>query len=129
MADIDIKRAHNLGLKAARTAADKMAEHLGRKFGLEGGWAGNVLSFARPGVTGSLAVDEKDLRLMVDLGFLLKAMRPSIEKAVHEELDALFATKASTRSPAAPRAGTPSAKKGSGRPKKAARGAPSRDRG
>lgn len=129
MADIDIKRVHNLGLKAARTAADKMAEHLGRKFGLEGGWAGNVLSFARPGVTGSLAVDDKDLRLMVNLGFLLKAMRPSIERAVHEELDALFTKKAAARPPATPKAGAPSAKKGSGRPKKAARGSSSRDRG
>ncbi len=29
MADIDIHRVHNLGLKAARTAAERMAEHLG----------------------------------------------------------------------------------------------------
>src|SRR5690349_16164200 len=94
MADIDIKRSHNLGLKAARTAADKMAEHLGKKFGLAGKWAGNVLNFERPGVTGSLAVDDKDLRLTVNLGLLLKMMRPSIEGAVHEELDKLFAKKA-----------------------------------
>lgn len=100
MADIDIKRAHNLGLKAARAAADHMADHLGKRFGLAGGWTGNVLSFERPGVTGSLAVDDKDLRLVVNLGFLLRAMRPSIERAVNEELDALFATAASP--PAAP---------------------------
>ena len=43
MADIEIRRAHNLGLKAARAAADKMAEHLGTKFGLQGGWEGNTL--------------------------------------------------------------------------------------
>ena len=91
MPDIDIKRAHGLGLKAARAAADKMAEHLGRKFGLQGDWKGNVLNFERPGVTGALQVDEKDLRLTVNLGFLLKAMRGSIEGAVNEELDQLFA--------------------------------------
>lgn len=99
MADIDIKRAHNLGLKAARTAADKMAEHLGKKFGLKGDWIGNVLNFERPGVTGSLAVDDKDLRLTVSLGFLLKAMRGPIEGAVHEELDKLFAAKAPASGP------------------------------
>ena len=93
MPDIDIKRAHNLGLKAARSAADKMAEHLGKRFGLAGDWRGNVLDFHRPGVTGSLAVDEKDVRLTVNLGFLLKAMRGSIEGAVHEELDKLFAAR------------------------------------
>ena len=111
MPDIDIKRAHGLGLKAARAAADKMAEHLGRRFGLQGGWSGNVMNFERPGVTGSLAVDEKDVRLTVSLGFLLKAMRGSIEGAVHEELDKLFAAKA----PAAPA----KPKKAPERPKKA----------
>jgi putative polyhydroxyalkanoate system protein len=91
MADIDIHRTHNLGLKAARAAADKMAEHLGRKFDLKGDWNGNLLRFERPGVSGSLAITDKDLRLSVALGFLLKAMKGSIEKAVVYELDALFA--------------------------------------
>ena len=109
MPDIDIKRTHNLGLKAARAAADKMAEHLGQKFGLAGKWAGDVLNFERPGVTGSLAVDDKDMRLTVNLGLLLKMMRPSIEGAVHEELDKLFAKKPGEAA---------TAKKAAGRPKK-----------
>jgi putative polyhydroxyalkanoate system protein len=104
MADIDIKRAHNLGLKAARAAADKMAEHLGRRFDLKGDWEGNVLRFQRPGVTGSLAIGDQELRLSVALGFLLKAMKASIEKAVEHELDSLF--KEAPRRPApAKRAG------------------------
>ncbi len=31
MADIDIKRTHNLGMKAAREAADQMAKDLGQE--------------------------------------------------------------------------------------------------
>jgi putative polyhydroxyalkanoate system protein len=116
VADIDIRRAHDLGLKAARAAADRMAEHLGRKFGLQGGWKGNVLEFARPGVTGSLAVGEKDVRLTVTLGMLLKMMRGSIEDAVHEEMDKLFAGKAP--SGPSPKAGGTPMKKASPRPKK-----------
>jgi putative polyhydroxyalkanoate system protein len=109
MADIDIRRVHNLGMKAARTAADRMADHLGRKFGLTGEWDGNVLSFERPGVTGSLAVTDKDLRLSVSLGFLLKAMQGSIENAIVHELDSLFAAakppaKAAPKSKKAPAA-------------------------
>ena len=115
MADIDITRAHNLGLKAARAAADKMAEHLGTRFGLKGDWRGNVLDFERPGVTGSLAVDDKDVRLTVSLGFLLKMMRPSIESAVHEEMDKLFAKKAA---PAPKGDAAPKPKKAPARPKK-----------
>ena len=91
MADIDIRRAHNLGHAAARAAADRMAERLGRKFDLKGDWDGDVLRFERPGVTGSLTVGPKDLHLSVALGFLLKAMRGSIEQAIQHELDALFA--------------------------------------
>src|SRR5687768_3572023 len=90
MADIEIKRAHGLGTKAARAAAEKMVEQLGRKFDLKGNWAGNVLRFERPGVSGSLTVGDKDLNLSVALGFLLKAMKGSIEKAVAQELDSLF---------------------------------------
>src|SRR5260221_8392961 len=117
MADIDIHRVHNLGLKAARAAADRMAEHLGRKFDLKGDWEGNVLTFQRPGVTGSLAISDKDLRLSVSLGFLLKAMKGSIENAIAHELDPLFAPKGAT-SPAAK--ALPKSKKAPGSPKKGA---------
>jgi putative polyhydroxyalkanoate system protein len=90
MADIDITRPHVLGLEEARAAAERMESHLGRKFGLTGSWKGNTLHFARPGVTGSLAITEKELHLQVALGFMLKAMRGSIEDAVRHELDTLF---------------------------------------
>jgi putative polyhydroxyalkanoate system protein len=93
MADIDITRVHNLGLAAARAAAERMETQLGRKFDLKGAWTGNVLNFERPGVSGSLKITDKDLHLSVALGFLLKAMKGSIEKAVVHELDTLFAAK------------------------------------
>lgn len=111
MADIDIRRTHNLGLKAARVAADKMADHLGQKFGLKGDWEGNVLRFQRPGVTGSLSIDDKDLDLSVSLGFLLKAMKGSIEQAVMHELDKLFPPKAKPPEPARPKKAPRPAKK------------------
>ena len=116
MADIEIRRVHNLGMKAARAAADRMAEHLGRKFDLKGDWDGNVLHFERPGVTGSLAISDKDLDLRVALGFLLKAMRGSIEAAVRHELDKLFveaAPRTSSRPSPTPRS-TPRAPEGEG---------------
>jgi putative polyhydroxyalkanoate system protein len=125
MADIEIKRVHNLGMKAARAAADRMADHLGRKFDLKGDWEGNVLHFERPGVTGSLSISDKDLNLRVALGFLLKAMRGSIETAVRHELDKLFVEAAPGPSPTArstpraPGAAKPKSKKAAARPKKA----------
>lgn len=109
MADIDLKRIHNLGMKSARVAADKMAEDLGKKFGLKGAWTGNTLHFERPGVNGMLAITDRDLHLTVSLGFLLKAMKGSLEGAVTRELDRLFEPAAvkpsAARSPGAKAAG------------------------
>lgn len=107
MADIDLKRAHGLGLAAARVAAEKLGADLGKKFGLSGDWEGNTLHFERPGVKGALTVHDKDVHLTVGLGFLLKAMRPSIERAVVAEMDQLFAKlpgAAKAASKAAPKA-------------------------
>jgi len=105
MADIELTRTHGLGISAARAAAEKMSDHLSKKFGLQGRWAGNTLHFERPGVTGSLAITEKNLDLTVTLvGFLMKAMKGSIERAVNEELDKLFAQPAPKERDAAPKA-------------------------
>jgi len=91
VADIEVRRAHGLGIASAREAADRLLVNLESRFGLRGAWEGNVLHFERPGVTGRLAVGESDVHLTVALGFLLKAMRGSIESAVERELDTLFA--------------------------------------
>ena len=109
MADIDITREHALGLAGARKAAETMIGHLGKRFGLAGDWEGDTLHFERPGVTGALTVTARNLHLTVALGFLLKAMRPSIERAVEGELDQLLA-----------RTGAATAKKASKTPKKGA---------
>ena len=87
MADISHKRTHSLGLKGAHAAANKMAERLGEKFDLNGTWNGNTLNFARPGVTGILAISETEMTLEVTLGFMLKMMKGPIERSVHEQLD------------------------------------------
>jgi putative polyhydroxyalkanoate system protein len=90
MADIEVSRVHGLGLAGAREAADHMMASLEQRFGLRGAWDGNVLRFQRPGVTGHLAIDEGRLHLVVTLGFLLRAMRGSIQAEVLRELDRLF---------------------------------------
>ncbi len=119
MADISMKRTHELGLKGARVAADKMAEKLGEKFDLTGDWKGNTLHFNRPGVNGTLVVTDHDMQLEVTLGFMLKMMKGPIEKAVYEQLDkvldaakapAAAAAKAPPKTPAPKVAAKPAAK-------------------
>jgi putative polyhydroxyalkanoate system protein len=115
MADIEIHRAHGLGLPAARRAAEQMAADLGRKFDVRASWQGDTLRFERPGVSGFVQLTGKDLTLSISLGFLLKAMKSSIEKLIHQELDTLF--EAPPVPPRAPRPAT--AKKAAKRPKRA----------
>ena len=113
MADIDVKRAHALGLEGARAAAERMSDALSRKFDLRGKWIGNTLTFERSGVAGTLDVTAKDLHLAVTLGFLLKAMKGSIERAVNEELDKVLAAKpAAAKEAARPKTAPPPKKKG-----------------
>jgi putative polyhydroxyalkanoate system protein len=118
MADIEIRRAHGMNPADARAAADRMADKLGKKFGLKGDWDGNTMRFQGTGVTGTLTVSPKDLHIAATLGFLLKAMKGSIEQAVTRELDELLAAKGSTR--ATPPATEKKAKAPSAAKKKAA---------
>jgi putative polyhydroxyalkanoate system protein len=92
MADISLNRKHQLGLKGAKSAADKMSVKLNEKFDLVCTWSGDTLSFQRPGVNGQMMVTETHMQLDVTLGFLLKAMKGPIEKAVIENLDGALAT-------------------------------------
>ncbi len=109
MADISLKRAHTLGLAGAHKAANTMVEKLGEKFDLKGTWNGNTLNFARPGVTGVLEVSDRDMKLEVTLGFMLKMMKGPIEQSVHEQLDkALKAGAAKAEAKPVPKAATKS---------------------
>ena len=122
MADIEVRRAHDLGLAAARRAAEQMASDLARKFDVHASWQGDTLRFERPGVSGFVTLTHSDLHLSISLGFLLKAMQASIEKLVLQELDTLFAAhgKAKEPAPRRPHAARPAtAKKAAKRPKKA----------
>lgn len=120
MADISLKREHQLGLKGAKAAADQMAERLNERFDLSGTWQGHVMNFSRPGVSGMLSITETTMSLEVTLGFLLKAMKGPIEKSVHEQLDKVLTdakpaapkTKPAAKSPDKPTAAKkPAAKK------------------
>ena len=104
MADISHKRSHALGLKGAHTAANKMADRLNEKFDLKGTWTGNTLNFTRPGVNGTLAISETEMKLEVTLGFMLKMMKGPIEQSVHEQLDKVLndAAKPETKPAVAP---------------------------
>ncbi|MCM8594536.1 polyhydroxyalkanoic acid system family protein [Accumulibacter sp.] len=90
MSDIIIRRTHGRSLAEARASAEHMAAELNEEFDLAYSWNGNVMRFKRPGVSGNLSVDDREVALDIRLGFLLFALKPTIEREVHRFFDENF---------------------------------------
>ena len=66
-----------------------------QKFGLVWKWDGNTIRFDAPsgaakGTKGEVAVTEKDVRVAIDLPFMLRVMKGTIEDKVQEKLSAIL---------------------------------------
>ena len=91
MSDIKIRRSHTMPHDKARVAAEKMAKRLQKEFSLDYEWDGDTLVFERSGVNGELTVAPMHVEMEVKLGFMLRMMKPTIEKHINENLDQIFA--------------------------------------
>ena len=91
MSDITIRRKHGKTPADARAAAEHMAAEFKEEFDLSSAWDGDVLRFKRPGVSGELVLDDQEVALHIHLGFLLSALKPTIEREVHKFFDENFA--------------------------------------
>ena len=91
MATIDITQSHRLSLDEARTQAEELAKSMEAKLGLTWKWSGNTINFEAPsgaakGTKGEVAVTERDVRVAIDLPFMLRVMKGSIEDKIKERL-------------------------------------------
>lgn len=94
MAHIDIKKAHTLPLDEAKSRAEDIAKKMETDLGISWKWEGNAIAFDTPsgkakGVKGSLAVSDKEAHIQIELPFLLRAIKGTIESKVREKLDTL----------------------------------------
>lgn len=94
MPTIAIRRHHKLDAKKARAAAHKVIKDLTARYQLACSWDGDDVLFERPGVSGSMHVGKSEVRLDVQLSFLMSPLKGSIEQAIHKELDRLFSDRA-----------------------------------
>lgn len=90
MATIDIRRKHGHTLKRARSAVDKTAAAMSRKFDIRSSWSGNTLNFSRAGVSGAILVTAEEIHVTAELGFLLGMLKPAIEREIEQQLDEQF---------------------------------------
>lgn len=95
MSTIDVKRSHSLPKEEARTRAEDLARTMAEKFNLEWKWQGDSILFDAPrgaakGTKGEVSVTDKEVRVQIDLPFLLRVMKGTIESKVNEKLNALL---------------------------------------
>jgi putative polyhydroxyalkanoate system protein len=95
MATIDIRRAHTLDKDEAKRRAEALAKGMEEKLGIRWHWEGNQIRFDAPsgaakGATGTVHVNPSDVRVEVDLPFLLRAVKGTVESKITQKLDDLL---------------------------------------
>jgi putative polyhydroxyalkanoate system protein len=90
MAEIRIVHPHALTPKKAREAAQKVVDKIADEYDLECEWEGDVLYFERSGVDGSMTLEEKQVQMVIKLGFLMSAFSSTIEAKIKENLAKVF---------------------------------------
>jgi putative polyhydroxyalkanoate system protein len=87
MAVIDIRREHGSSIKSAKAAVERVAKAIAKEYGIDHHWSGDKLQFDRSGVKGHIAVAKHELHVRVELGFLMGALKPMIEREIERQLD------------------------------------------
>ena len=95
MATIDITRTHKLPKDEAKKRAEQIASGMQSKLALQWRWDGDTIRFDAPsgaakGTKGEIAVTDKEVRVQIDLPFMLRLMKGTVESKVNEKLDALL---------------------------------------
>ena len=95
MADLQLRREHNLGLARARKVALKWAEHVEKKLEMEctlyQGETSDTLEFKRSGVDGRMIVAADHFDVEAKLGLMFRPFLGMIEAETRKQLDEALA--------------------------------------
>jgi len=95
MATIDVTRAHSLPKDDAKKKAEDFAISMQERFALVWRWEGDSIVFDAPhgaakGTKGEVSVTDKAVRVQIELPFLLRMLKGTIEAKVDEKLTKLL---------------------------------------
>jgi putative polyhydroxyalkanoate system protein len=95
MTTIDVRRNHSLPKNEAKSRAETFAQSMQQKLDLEWRWEGDHIVFEAPrgvakGSKGSVQVTDTEVRVQIDLPFLLRMLKGPVESKVNEKLDQLL---------------------------------------
>jgi putative polyhydroxyalkanoate system protein len=95
MADLHLRREHNLGLVRARKVALKWAEHVEKKLEMEctliEGETSDTLEFTRSGVNGRMIVAGDHFEVEAKLGLMFRPFLGMIEAETRKQLEEALA--------------------------------------
>jgi putative polyhydroxyalkanoate system protein len=91
MATIDVRRSHSLPKEEAKKRAEDLARSMQQKLELDWRWEGDRIVFEAPrgaakGTKGTVEVSSSDVRVQIDLPFLMRVLRSTVEAKVNEKL-------------------------------------------
>jgi len=88
MATINLRRFHNRTLAEATHAVELAAQRVSQQFSLKSTWSTpHRLEFSRTGVSGSITIQENEIEVNAELGFLLGALKTPIEQEIIRQLE------------------------------------------
>ena len=90
MSAIDISRSHKHGKDEAKRRANALLEKLAKDQGVKGTWAGDTFNITAP-AKGTCDVTDSNVRIQIDLPFLMRPLKGKIESKITEELDRTLA--------------------------------------
>jgi len=90
MPDIELVRSFSLPLAIAKSRVQKTVEELDAEYGLRSDWEDNTLRFDRTGLQGEIHVSHSEIRLHVNLSFLLKPLKAELTARIEDKFDRLF---------------------------------------
>ena len=91
MPTIDIRHPHSRSREEAREAVTRVADKIQERFEVGCAWAEDTLEFRRSGVDGEIRVQDEEIHVLVNLGFLLMFLRGPIESEIRNYLEREFA--------------------------------------
>jgi putative polyhydroxyalkanoate system protein len=90
MADISIRRGHDLGRDEARASIGKLASKLAERLGGEWRWEGDTAVCESRGAVARVGYDDREISVEVTLPRLLKPLRRRLEDKIDESFDRYF---------------------------------------
>lgn len=79
---IEISRRHGLSRKQAMAAAERIARKMENRYGIHYQWDDHTLRFRHPMAHGRIEVDAHEIRVFMELGFLLVPFRDEVESEI-----------------------------------------------